>query len=507
MYPPLFAQRLIFAPGPPKWPVVGNALQVPKSYLWLKLSKWAKQYGGLMYLEILGQPMVIISSVSIATDLLDKRSAHYSNRVHLTMSSELAGFDRFLPTQPYGLEWRHQRKFVAQELVSSEISMYHDVETREAARMVWNMATRQGKNTLQAKESNLMYQVRVAIAAIIFNVTYGYTPSSQDDPHVQNVFQALDDFSRAVQPGAWAVDFIPVLKYLPSWMPGAHFIRLAQKMRRNVETEPRNLYLWSKQAMRLELQGSGTPLPPNICSKNLAKLDTGNAEGSDEVFTHAAYSILAGGLDTNLSTMMSIFLALITYPDVQRRAQAEIDSVIGSDRLPTVNDRAKLPYVRNVVAESIRMWPAAPMGIPHSVDEPDVYNDFFVPKGSIVIANIWHMLRDESVFSNPNVFNPSRFDTTDISGTDLADKVFDIAFGFGRRVCPARHLALDMIFTIVVTVLATCDITSPSDKKDVSRIQDVKYTSGAISMPEPFDCQVQWRSKRAKELVEASLEA
>jgi len=60
---------------------------------------------------------------------------------------------------------------------------------------------------------------------------------------------------------------------------------------------------------------------------------------------------------------MSIFLALITYPDVQRRAQAEIDSVIGSDRLPTVNDRAKLPYIRSVVAESIRMWPAAPMGM------------------------------------------------------------------------------------------------------------------------------------------------
>lgn len=101
------------------------------------------------------------------------------------------------------------------------------------------------------------------------------------------------------------------------------------------------------------------------------------------------------------------------YPDVQRRAQQEIDSVIGRDRLPSLADRENLPYVEAVVNEVLRINPVAPLGrtlnelyvsssslaytlclsgVPHRAKQDDVYNGYFIPEGTVVIANIWSVL-------------------------------------------------------------------------------------------------------------------
>lgn len=108
------------------------------------------------------------------------------------------------------------------------------------------------------------------------------------------------------------------------------------------------------------------------------------------------------------STIRTFFLCMILYPDAQARAQAEIDAVIGSDRLPTLSDRNSLPYVWALVLELFRWGPATPqgntvyylcflslrlqgihLGAPHRLTEDDVYKGYFIPKGTIIIANQW----------------------------------------------------------------------------------------------------------------------
>jgi len=76
-------------------------------------------------------------------------------------------------------------------------------------------------------------------------------------------------------------------------------------------------------------------------------------------------------------------------PDVVRKAQGEIDRVIGNDRLPNSMDRPNLPYVEAVVKEVLRWHPVAPMGLPHTSTTEDVFEGYLIPKGSMVIANIW----------------------------------------------------------------------------------------------------------------------
>lgn len=77
------------------------------------------------------------------------------------------------------------------------------------------------------------------------------------------------------------------------------------------------------------------------------------------------------------------------YPEVQRKAQEEIDRILGGARLPTVVDRASLPYVDAVVKETLRWHPVAPMGIPHMSVKDDMYEGHLIPEGSLVLANIW----------------------------------------------------------------------------------------------------------------------
>lgn len=87
--------------------------------------------------------------------------------------------------------------------------------------------------------------------------------------------------------------------------------------------------------------------------------------------------------------MQAFFLAMASYPDVQLKAQAELDAVVGTGRLPEFDDQEALPYVNALVKELLRWRSVVPAGVPHRSMEDDEYRGYFIPKGSIVIANIW----------------------------------------------------------------------------------------------------------------------
>lgn len=124
---------------------------------------------------------------------------------------------------------------------------------------------------------------------------------------------------------------------------------------------------------------------------------------------------------------------MITHPEVMKKAQAEIDSVVGSDRLPTFSDRYSLPYLDCVMTEVLRMGVAVPLGLPHRLMEDDVYRGMFIPKGTLVFANVWNILRDEALYPEPFEFKPERYlveaDELTVRRRDPRQYVF----GYGRR--------------------------------------------------------------------------
>jgi cytochrome P450 len=103
-----------------------------------------------------------------------------------------------------------------------------------------------------------------------------------------------------------------------------------------------------------------------------------------------AMAYAAGG-ETTVSTIESFFLAMRRYPRVQACAQAELDRVVGPDRMPDLSDRAQLPYIEAILAEVYRWVPVLPLGVPHATSENDEYRGYHIPKGTIVLHNTWYV--------------------------------------------------------------------------------------------------------------------
>jgi len=137
---------------------------------------------------------------------------------------------------------------------------------------------------------------------------------------------------------------------------------------------------------------------------------------------------------------------MIIHPEIQRRAQAELDAVVGPHRLPTVQDRADLPYLGAIQKEIYRWAAIVPLGIPHCATEDIVYESHFIPKDSLLVNNIWQIAHDPENYVDPMAFNPDRFmDSKTILDPDT------FVFGFGRRKCPGIEVAHSTIFIIIAT--------------------------------------------------------
>lgn len=110
-------------------------------------------------------------------------------------------------------------------------------------------------------------------------------------------------------------------------------------------------------------------------------------------FVHkwTALSLFTGGADTTVSSLMTFFLAMTVFPEVQKRAQEELDRVIGSGRLPVSADKERLPYIEAVVKETHRWHPVLPMGLAHASDQEDLFRGYRIPKGALLMPNNWYV--------------------------------------------------------------------------------------------------------------------
>ncbi|KAF7346397.1 O-methylsterigmatocystin oxidoreductase [Mycena sanguinolenta] len=299
--------------------------------------------------------------------------------------------------------------------------------------------------------------------------------------------------SDSVFPGAAAVNTFPILRYLPSWMPGAGFQQFAAESRR-LNKEMREVpFEFVKQNMR-----------DGVDSKSIvAKLLEANSPNDEAAIQEVAAAAYGAGADTSGSALASFFLAMAVHPDIQKKAQTEIDTVIGTHRLPRFEDRHSLPYIEALYREVMRWKPVGSLGVAHATTEDDIYDGYFIPKGTTVISNIWAMTRDESIYFEPERFNPDRFFTADgkLNNDDTI-----LAFGFGRRICVGRHLADATIWGTIVSVLSTFNIAKAKDDAGNEIDIDPRYSDGMISHPEPFACSITPRSEVAKSLVQDTTE-
>ncbi|KAJ5134839.1 NmrA-like [Penicillium atrosanguineum] len=409
--------------------------------------------------------------------MLEKNSAKHSSRPHLVFANELAGWSKLPSSQGNTPLLRTYRRAIKRAIGNRESAAKFDsLLELEARRFTCRV--------LLTPEKFLEHN-RTAAGAFILNVIYGYNIEPHgEDPLVRLADLALSQFSEAIAPGAWLVDLIPALKYLPEWFPGAGFQRIARNHFKTLTKLAENPVKFTKFQMdRGEDQRSFVS----------TLLQQGEEE---EIVKWSAVALYGGGSDTTVGVLEGFFLAMLLFPDVQHKAQAEMDKVFGKPTFPTAADRETLPYLNAVVKEALRWHTVSPLGIPHRTDEDDIISGFLIPKDAILLPNIWSFNNDPSSYSNPREFCPERF-----LSSPSALEPGDVTFGFGRRVCPGRLVAETSVFLMIAHTLAVFDIRKPirQDGKEVEPM--VHFTPGILSHPVPFEAAFIPRSQEHEQLI------
>jgi len=275
-------------------------------------------------------------------------------------------------------------------------------------------------------------------------------------------------------------------------VPFAGFHREADAARKLMDRTADRPYNHVKKKMA---QGHA---PPSFVHHILAdpdpKRDVTSAE-FQQLLTQTAGTMYGAGMETTYAAMNTFVLAMTLFPNKQTIAQDELDRVVGHSRLPTMEDRASLPYVDAIIKETLRWNVLLPTSIPRRTEKDDIYKGYFIPAGTIVLPNVRSIAFDSTDY--PEEFTPERYLTSEGHAQDPRT----YSFGFGRRVCPGKQLADNSIFIFVASILSVFTISKEIDKFGNEIPVQPSFGEGLVSHPDPYKCCIVPRSRAAIELV------
>ncbi|TRM68310.1 cytochrome P450 [Schizophyllum amplum] len=466
-------------PGPPGKLLSGNAHQLPATTKekWETYMRWAEEYGSpVIYYRVHSKQFVVINNVKAAFDLMEGRSNIYSDRpmAWFFMAPQL-GNRGMSPTNISSQNPLHKtyRRMLGHGLNQRAVKNYSPIMRDELKTLVSN---------INATPENFIAHIRRMSNATALKLAYGWPMKDDNDILIEMIKEAFYLAGIALQPGRWAVDSWPFLRFVPDWFPFTGWKKTAQRVAQRSKEIDIIPFNWAKEQI-----AKGDHVE-SFASHFLQPEDKHTVDPKEEALIQTCCtSFFAGGSDTTVSSMSSCVLFLVRFPDVQRRFQVDIDSFVAeNNRLPTTTDRdePRFAYVRAVISEVERYAPVAPIGPAHRLTTDDYYEGYLIPKGTTIVPNIWAMTRDPAVYSDPNRFDPERFLPP---RNELDPK--KIVFGFGRRICPGAYFAETTLFFHLTNLLAIYDLKPGTDEAgrtvDLNQIQ---YKTGLTSHPEPFKC-------------------
>ncbi|KIK66055.1 hypothetical protein GYMLUDRAFT_218866 [Collybiopsis luxurians FD-317 M1] len=468
------APKLSLPPGP-------KADSMPTHDPWVQYRDWGKEYGQLVYVR--DRNILILNNLQVAIDLLENRARIYSDR-EASLQMDLSGMtDLNLAFQRYSNKWRKNRKVFQQNFRQATITRFYPAQYKQVQLFLQRMIN---------VPNDFMQHIMMLSQGAIYSALYGIDDVEPNDRIAQKAAEVVQVlFDVILLSGAFPMlDRFPWLQYLPSWIPGCGFKRITNDALQGME-EAKSI------PFDLAVNNFKTGLGSSLIAE-LAVQNEGNSEEIEAIKAMGLVSLLASS-DTTGSSINSFFLAMVMYPDIQAKGQEEIDCVIGTDRLPTFEDRQSLPYVESIYREVMRLDPPLPLSIYHASIEDDFYRGYHIPKGCVVIPNIWAMNRDPDIYQEPDKFLPERFLNSPQGPFTRINDIY--AFGFGRRVCTGRYMADNTVWLAIASVLATLTLSKAKDTDGNEINISGEFSHGFFRHPKPFKCSIVPRSSYAQELI------
>ncbi|EIM81953.1 cytochrome P450 [Stereum hirsutum FP-91666 SS1] len=444
-----------------------------------RFAELAKSYGSIFSFRLGHTPVIVVNSAKVAWDLLEKRGEIYSSRPRNIMGQEIMSRDNWGLGMAYGDKWRRWRKFQHMFMNSKYALQYRPFQSFESAVLL--------KDLMDNPNGYKKHFERFS-TSLTFSLAYGNRIKDLSDPLVKENRVAGSAFASTMVPGKYLVESWPSLLWLPKPL---QWFRKPMEFRGALNTA---LYTRLLQDVKVKME-AGAARP---CLSALL-WESGPSSGLSE--TEMAYFTampFAAGTSTTFGSMELFLMSAILHPQCVKKAQAELDAVVGRSRMPTFDDESSLLYVQAMIKESLRWRVVAPIGLAHATTEDDVYMGYKIPKGSTVWGNINTISHDPELFADPETFEPERF----LNAKDPRLVDFNLPFGFGRRICPGQAVAMQSLFIVISRMLWAFDFNPALDESGKSVYPDPDTsTSNVTRRPVAFKCALKPRTGEVAEMV------
>ncbi|WJX52794.1 hypothetical protein P8452_38864 [Trifolium repens] len=398
-------------PSPLTLPIIGNFHNIDLP-LHRSLQNLSQKYGNIFTLWLGSRRVVVISSQTLIQQCLTKHDIVLSNRARFLTGKHLFYNYTSLLSAPHGDHSRNIRRIITNDVLSTErLKSFAEMRRKETLKFITKLA----KDTC---EEFTRVELRTRLTNMTFEImTRMVAGDAKEMKKFKDMINEMMPLLGANNMG----DFVPLIRFFD-------FGGLVKRMKDVAKKG--NLFLQGIiDEIRSERNGGNNML------QHLLTLQKSQPEYySDVIIKGIIQGMFLAGTDTSAMTLEWAMSALLNHPHILKKAKDEIDTQIGYDRLVDESDISNLPYLQNIIYETLRFYPVAPLLLPRFTSDKFIIEGFTIPRDTIVMINGWAIQRDPKTWSDASCFKPERFE---IEGE--ANKL--IAFGFGRRACPGLGLA------------------------------------------------------------------
>ncbi|KAJ7614588.1 cytochrome P450 [Mycena polygramma] len=476
-----------FPPGPPTLPFIGNILDFPREHLQFKFTEWSKIYGSIYSLKVMHLTIIVLNSPTAVKEIIDKRGAASANRPASVISDIITPNNLNLGSGQYANDtWKALRKASVHMLRPENMDLFKPFQRAEVIQLLWEMST---------TPETFWQDIARMTTSFFMGVIYGIRAPRATSYAARAFTETQTEFVECMDVGkAPPVDIFPILNAVPVRFAG-----------------------WKQRALSLKKRQE--ELFDYLLDTVKARVACGQNNGAfmEEAYTHAEEwglspplllhlgGALLQGSDTSAGIVQNFVLFLSAHPEAQKKAQMEIDAVVGMDQPPIWEDIARLPYMHAFIEECMRFRPIAPLALPHAMAEDETYDGMFFPKGAIVFMNVWGIMHDEKYYENPEKFVPERFLAHPLGiRPDVEDDPArrDLSFGGGRRVCPGSYTGRSGLEITLANLLWAFDFSPAIAPSGEVVPPDLwAFSDGITFAPRPFKTTIAVRSPEKKDII------
>ncbi|XP_042493512.1 cytochrome P450 81Q32-like [Macadamia integrifolia] len=438
-------------PSPFAFPIIGH-LHLIKEPLHRSLHHLSDQYGPILYLHFGSRPVLLLTSPSAVEECFTKNDIIFANRPQLLVGRHLYNYTS-LGAASYGFHWRNLRRLSTIELFSStRLNIFSDLR-REEVRLLLKDLYR------VSSEDFVKVEMKSRLSDLSFNVIMRMISGKQYCKDEKGLEEAKE-FQRIISE-IFEVSGIPNLgDFFPglSWVDCRGLEKRMKGLQRKADVLLQSLIDKNRKSHDYSCfaeEGDMKTMMDVLLSLQQREPDY----YTDEIIKSFLLGLIVAGTDTSATTLEWAMSLLLNHPEVLCKVKAEVDDVILHDqdldlfqreREPShiprpeaphsslIDEQQQLPklkYLQCVINESLRLFPPAPLLVPHESSKDCTVGGFDVPSGTILLVNIWSIHRDNKLWEDPTSFKPERFIEEERKLPMM------IPFGMGRRGCPAAGLA------------------------------------------------------------------